>query len=355
MQARDGSRALGNGVRDKDRGVSLNRNGGKPDALLDEAADWLLRLREAADDERVREDFSAWLSRSSEHRAAWYRIRESWHLLGEGRPVYEHVWRPQSLQASSVGVGKRSRVPRRRWRWVAPISATAIAASLLVASVPSLLVRLGADYLTTTAQSRLVTLEDGTTVYLAAGSAVKTEFSASRRQVRLLAGEAFFDVIRNPGRPFIVDASGVKVEVTGTAFDVRLSSSVAQVELARGAVGVSFDAARQASPAVLTPGQMLVVDRKSGAMTKSDIAPEDIGAWREGRLFVNDATIGAVIEQIQRYHTAWIAVPDITLAQQTVTGLYDLRDPDRALRALVQPHGGKVHEVSRFARIVSRL
>ena len=63
-------------------------------------------------------------------------------------------------------------------------------------------------------------------------------------------------------------------------------------------------------------------------------------------LFVNDATIGAVVEQIQRYHAAWIAVPDITLAQQTVTGLYDLRDPDRALRALVQPHGGKVHEVS---------
>ena len=59
-------------------------------------------------------------------------------------------------------------------------------------------------------------------------------------------------------------------------------------------------------------------------------------------MFVNDATIGAVVEQIQRYHAASIAVPDITLAQQTVTGLYDLRDPDRALRALVQPHGGKV-------------
>jgi len=88
---------------------------------------------------------------------------------------------------------------------------------------------------------------------------------------------------------------------------------------------------------------------------KSDIALEDIGAWREGRLFVNDATVGAVVEQIQRYHPAWIAVPDVTLAQQTVTGLYDLRDPDRALRALVQPHGGKVHEISRFARVISRL
>ena len=44
-----------------------------------------------------------------------------------------------------------------------------------------------------------MTLEDGTTVFLAADSAIKTDFSASRRQVRLLTGEAFFDVIRNPG------------------------------------------------------------------------------------------------------------------------------------------------------------
>ena len=343
--------------------MSLNENGGKPEALLDEAASWLLRLREAAGDPRVQDDFSAWLSRSSEHRAAWHRVRESWHLLGEGKPVYEHVWRPRSLQAPSTGAGKgsrvqpgnRSRATRRRWQWVATISAAGLAACLLVVAVPSLLLRLEADYLTTTAQSRLVTLEDGTTVYLAADSAIKTDFSASRRQVRLLAGEAFFDVTRNPARPFVVDASGVKVEVTGTAFDVRLASSVTQVELARGAVGVSSNAGPRTSPAVLAPGQMLVVDRKSGAMTRSDIAPEDIGAWREGRLFVSDATIGAVVEQIQRYHAAWIAVPDVTLAQQTVTGLYDLRDPDRALRALVQPYGGKVHEVSRFARIVSRL
>jgi transmembrane sensor len=343
--------------------MSLNGKGGKPEALLDEAANWLLRLREAAGDPRIQDDFSVWLSRSSEHRAAWHRVRESWHLLGEGKPVYEHVWRPRSPQTPSTDVGKgprvrpgsQSRVTRRRWQWVATTSAIGLAACLLVVAVPSLLLRLEADYLTTTAQSRLVTLEDGTTVYLAADSAIKTDFSASRRQVRLLAGEAFFDVIRNPGRPFVVDASGVKVEVTGTAFDVRLSSLATHVELARGAVGVSFDTAQRPSLARLAPGQMLVVDRKSGAMTKSDIAPEDIGAWREGRLFVNDATIGAVVEQIQRYHAAWIAVPDVTLAQQTVTGLYDLRDPDRALRALVQPHGGKVHEVSRFARIVSRL
>jgi transmembrane sensor len=341
--------------------MSLNGNGDSPEALLDEAVEWRLRLQEAAEDRRVHEGFTAWLSRSDAHRAAWHRVEEGWRLLGEGKPVYEHVWRPQSRQAPFPGVangswarsGSRAR-GTRPWRW-ATIPALGLAACLLFLAVPSLVLRLEADHRTTTGQSRLVALEDGTTVYLGADSAIKAEFSASRRHVTLLAGEAFFDVARNPGRPFVVDANGVKIEVTGTAFDVRLSSSATQVELARGAVGVSSDAAGHTSPAVLVPGQMLVVDRKSGAMMKSDIAPEDIGAWREGRLFVNDATIGAVVEQIQRYHAAWIAVPDITLAQQTVTGLYDLSDPDRALRALVQPHGGKVREVSRFARIVSRL
>jgi len=146
----------------------------------------------------------------------------------------------------------------------------------------------------------------------------------------------------------------VKVEVLGTAFDVRLSSAATSIELARGAVGVSYDAASRQSATNLSPGQMLVVDRDSGAMIKTAIASEDIAAWRDGRLFVNGATIGAVVEQIQRYHTAWIAIPDGVLASQTVTGLYDLRDPDRALRALVEPYGGKMRELSRFARILSR-
>ncbi len=88
---------------------------------------------------------------------------------------------------------------------------------------------------------------------------------------------------------------------------------------------------------------------------EAGVAPVgEIAAWRNGLLFVNDVTIDSVVARLQRYHPAWISVPDRTLGHQRVTGLYDLRDPDRTLKALVQPYGGKVRSVSGYTRIVSR-
>lgn len=334
-------------------GMPLNEDTDKTKAL-DEAADWMLRLREAAGDSRVLENFEDWLSRSEDNRSAWQQVGKTWNALGGVAPVYGHVWSMEPLRNLHEVGNSQTRPKRAHRRWIIGLSAAGIAACLLILAVPSLILRFEADYLTEKAQSRIITLDDGTTVYLGADSAIKSDFSAARRQVTLLAGEAFFDVTRNRDRPFVVEAKGVKVEVLGTAFDVRLSSAATSVELARGVVDVSYDAAHRKSAAKLSPGQVLVVDRGTGTMAKSAIANEDIAAWREGRLFVNGATIGSVVEQIQRYHTAWITIPDGTLANRTVTGVYDLRDPDRALRALVQPHGGKMHELSRFARILSR-
>jgi transmembrane sensor len=85
------------------------------------------------------------------------------------------------------------------------------------------------------------------------------------------------------------------------------------------------------------------------------VAIGDIATWRSGQIFVVNATIGSVVEQIRRYHPAWLSLPDGTLARQHVTGFYDLRQPDQALEALVTPYGGKVRRVSPALRIISRL
>ncbi|WP_231711579.1 FecR family protein [Xanthobacter dioxanivorans] len=176
-----------------------------------------------------------------------------------------------------------------------------------------------------------------------------------RRHVTLLSGEAFFEVTPDASRPFVVAAGGVDVTVLGTAFNVALSADTTAVELAHGSVRVAPGQAGGQPGATLTPGETVVVDRGTGAMQKETIALDDIAAWRNGQIFVNDATIGSVVERLRRYHRAWISLPDAALAAQRVTGLYDLRDPDRALRALVQPYGGQVHEISPYLRVVSRL
>ena len=314
-------------------------------ALLEEATDWFLRLRDASGDVATEADFARWLLQSDVHRQAWEKTCRTWAVMGEVAPIHQDRWRQIDDRLS---VGKTNR--RRNWSLVA----TALAACLVLAMAgPTLLIWLQADYRTATAETRRITLDDGTVIDMGAGSAISADMAGTTRHVTLLQGEAFFDVAHDEARPFTVDAGGVAVAVIGTAFDVQLSSEETTVELARGIVGISSRGAASKS-FELAPGEMAVVNRATGASGQGLVAVEDIGAWRHGRLFVNDVTIGSVIEQLQRYHPAWIKVPDSTLSSRRVTGLYDITDPDRALKALVEPYGGKVHSVSPYLRILAR-
>lgn len=309
---------------------------------LEEAMDWLLRLKAEPECPRAAEDFKAWLDRSERNRAAWQSALKTWALLGEVEPRHAHLWQARSAEIVPL--------PRRR-RWVAA-TALALAASLLLfLAAPAFMIWLQADFQTQTGESRVVTLDDGSAVNLSAGSAIEVDMTPEGRHVRLLAGQAFFDIAHDAARPFTVDAGAAKVVVLGTAFDVALDAEATTVQLARGVVGISGTGREVAE---MAPGDVATVDGQTGAITRATMPLDEIGAWRSGRLFVEDVTIDSVVARLQRYHSAWISVPDRTLGRQRVTGLYDLTDPDRALAALVKPHGGTVRAVSAYARILSR-
>ncbi|WP_437352305.1 FecR family protein [Neorhizobium petrolearium] len=322
----------------------MTRNGETDEEILEEAMDWFLRLRassRAADDDG---EFAVWLDRSPAHRDAWLKACRTWELMGETTPIHEDLWRP-GRQAKTLAA-------RRRRRAFGVGAAMALAACLVLALAgPSLLLRYQADFKTATAELRTVTLEDGSTVELGAASAIDTDFAGGSRHVTLLAGEAFFDVTHDPARPFVVTAGGVKVTVLGTAFDVHMTPEDTTVELARGVVGLTVTGAPHTFE--LSPGDTVTVRRDDGRISRGRLAPEDMAAWRNGRLFVNDVTIASVVEALQRYHPAWISIPSGDLAGRRVTGLYDLSNPDRALEALVQPYGGKVHRISPYLRVLA--
>ncbi|WP_332304244.1 FecR family protein [Rhizobium sp. GR12] len=319
-----------------------------PTGKAEEAADWLIRLQAGASEQRVKAEFDQWLAASPANRLAWERTCKTWRNLGLVEPALKSLWE----DAPHLSGEATQRASQRRWsaRHYAGMAVAAVSLCLAVLFVPALFVRIEAEYQTSTAENRTITLEDGSRVQLAAASALSTDFANGRRSVRVLKGEAFFDVVPDSARPFVVEAKNVTVQVLGTAFDVDLTDGVTQVALAHGSVEASF---RNAPPARLVPGEVLVVDA-SGAIRKESVAIEDIGGWRNGELYVVDATIGSVVEQIQRYHPAWLTMADKTLAEQRVTGFYNLRDPDRALEALVEPYHGKVHAIAGAARIITR-
>jgi transmembrane sensor len=320
----------------------------RSDPLLEEAMDWLLRLQESPGDAALAAACERWAGRDAAHGRAWARAMRAWALVGEVPPAHVAQWSgtPAMDGASPV-------VPTPRRRMLAGLAFGAAAACLAVAVLPDAVLRLRADEATATGESRRVTLADGTVIHLAPRSAMAVRYTAATRGVTLLAGEAFFEVAPAPDRPFIVSAEGLEVRVIGTAFDLRLAGDQLEVAVQHGHVRLFYDRMTPPLQADLTAGERMRVALDGGAATRGRLSPTEVAGWRDGMLFVQDATVAEVVEVLRRYHAGWVLLRDERLAARRVTGLYDLRDIGRALRALAQPHGGQVREVTPLLYIMT--
>jgi transmembrane sensor len=308
------------------------------DPLIEQATEWLLRLDEESGDPALPAAAEAWRAESAEHARAWKRAERAWNQLAL-RPVAAETTSPTVAVASRARFAGKGRI-------AAAVSLVAVL--LLVAA--TMLSGPRADFTTATAELRQVTLQDGTRVDLSPQTALDVSFAGVRRTVKLLAGEAFFEVTPDATRPFEVQAGELAVKVVGTAFDVRMTADSLTVGVAHGAVETRYPKSRAL---LLAAGDQVTVDRRSAAVRQGRIAPEEVASWRGHQLFVENASVEDVAADIRRYSGKWIVFQDGRIAAQRVTGLYDLRDPDRALRVLVGPFGGRVREVTPYLRIVS--
>lgn len=131
-------------------------------------------------------------------------------------------------------------------------------------------------------QIRAVVLNDGTQVELSPGSSIHYEesFNQSDRRV-ILEGEAFFDVARNPEKPFLVIANGLVTRVLGTSFTVSSNEQEVSVSVKTGRVEVISQEnyerlkntdKRASATMVLKPNQMAVFSKKEASLTRSLVA-----------------------------------------------------------------------------------
>ncbi|MBS1602338.1 MAG: FecR domain-containing protein [Bacteroidetes bacterium] len=151
-----------------------------------------------------------------------------------------------------------------------------------------------------------LTLQDGTQVWLNAGSSIRypTAFSGKERRVEI-TGEAYFDVARNPGMPFRVAVKGfsstpAEIDVLGTRFNVNAYSDEPEMRttLLEGAVRLATPAAS----ATLRPDQQAFLG-SSGEMRTAHVPDADeVIAWKEGAFEFDHAEITTVMRQISRWY-----------------------------------------------------
>src|SRR5690606_11500 len=152
-------------------------------------------------------------------------------------------------------------------------------------------------------------LSDGTRVWLNAASSIRfpRKFNKNKREVELLAGEAFFDVAAysQDGKKvsFIVKNDEQLVEVLGTQFNINAYDKKLGIvtTVAEGSVSVkSNNKSYRYARMVLAVGMQTIVNEKG--VTKYQVDPEPFLAWKEGYFYFNDANIYTVLQAFERWY-----------------------------------------------------
>lgn len=306
-----------------------------------EATDWLIRLDEEPEASALRVAFAAWLAASPANVQAW---RDTAHASD----VLSLAFAPS---ATIVSMEHARRQRRSLVRRLFAGSAAAAAACVALWAGPSLLTNIRADHVAPSGEVRTLQLADGTLVKLAPGGALAIDYSNGQRHVRLLRGNAYFDVVHDASRPFRIGASGATVTVLGTAFEVQARGDGVGVAVRRGRVRVACDTA--APVAILSVGQAVDMACDAGTALRADTAPERIASWVDGQYVATDRPIRDVVDALRPWYRGIIVARGEGLETRRVTGVYDLRHPQEALSALAAAHHVRVTRLTPWMTIVT--
>ncbi|WP_430815151.1 FecR family protein [Carboxylicivirga sp. RSCT41] len=166
-------------------------------------------------------------------------------------------------------------------------------------------------------------LPDGTQVYLNADSELTypVTFSGNKRKV-LLKGEAYFDVLADQNRPFIVDCGDQSIEVMGTAFNVSAyeGDDAIVTTLVEGRVTVQTTTGDEVAFDTLMPHEQLVVNRKSGQRNKQEVDTGIYTSWKDGRFIFKNEALEVFMGKLARWYDVEIIITDDRVKNIRFTG-----------------------------------
>lgn len=333
--------------------------------IEDRAAEWLVRRDGATEagtwsgaDQRA---LDGWLAESTAHLVAFLRLEAAWRRaerlkpLGAGMPVGE-VPAPDAWQLAPVRPGEASGLPEpakaskttlgARWR---PGVRWALAASLVLAVAAAAtwpLLSAGTVYRTSIGGLASIPMPDGSRVTLNSASEVRIRMTPKERQVFLDHGEAYFEVMRDPSRSFVVVAGTQRVVAVGTAFSVRRGPEGLRVVVTEGKVKLEsatrlplprvLAGKADADPAVaLAAGSMAEIRRGRDVPDQRTLAhAEDEVSWRTGYLIFHDTRLVDAIEEFNRYNVRKIVIDDADLDRIRLSGKFQATEYEAFVRLL---------------------
>jgi ferric-dicitrate binding protein FerR (iron transport regulator) len=203
-------------------------------------------------------------------------------------------------------------------------------------------------------------LPDGTKVWLNSGSQLdyNKAYGNKLREVSLV-GEAYFDVVKNPAKPFVIHTRKMDIKVLGTAFNVKCypGEKTTETSLVRGSVEVTLKDRQE--KIMLKPNEKLVISNEDVAVHKSKKRPATPGtitekpiislthitylpvdstvietAWVQNRLIFSSESFEDVALEMERWYNVTIDFENESLKEERLTGNFEKETLVDALNAL---------------------
>jgi transmembrane sensor len=336
-------------------------------SIEEAAAIWLIKLE--SDQRPTHEElqaFQQWLEQSPAHQSAFKRLSTFW----DDEAVLAELAIPLQPPA------KHSPVLFSRWitfPW--SLARVSLVASVLVVGI--LLVLSPAVfkaeqclkncvYQTKVGEQQVHTLADGSVLSLNTNTHVRVDYSDKQRKIRLLKGEAHFDVQSDSSRPFEVYAGQGMVRAVGTAFSVYLTPRNVEVTVTEGRVDLSAIQVPQPSPgqsvpsvsttdAKLIPKKLGTLDAGQSAVFDSavrnikhlaELEVTDELSWRSGLLVFKGEPLIDVVREINRYTSITIEILDPALRQLEIGGRFKVSEIEGIFDVLEANFGVEVSRLS---------
>ncbi|MBB3103469.1 FecR family protein [Azomonas macrocytogenes] len=313
------------------------RNNDNDDALFAEATYWHFRLQAEDVTPAERAACSAWIASGAAHEQAWSEVQ---NLLGA---LHE--------PARQLHAGEPRRSVRKRRtalaRWAS--AAVLVLAVALGFSQTPWYDRLGADYVTSIGELRLVELADGSRLHLNTDSAVQVDLADGERQVWLMRGEVWFDVANDHDRPFVVHSADGWARVRSTRFSMARLDGETRIKAADGQVDVS--SGDGAPPVSLKAGESVRYQGQYLAAIETFDRHTDF-AWLQRQLVFRQQPLAKVVAELNRYWPGHIFIVDEALRTHVVSGVFEIDKPEAVFKALEHTLGLRVERYTSYLQLL---
>ena len=298
-------------------------------AIRKTAVDWFIRLQDAHIDSSDRNAFEVWLMSSAAHQEAYAEVSGVWDKLDSATQLEE-------LAGALKSKNESSRIKKAKNISVALSLVLTVCLSVFLVqfwySKPTMHMLATAE----NGQPKTELLEDGSKLTINAKTQLEVTYYRDKRLVKLMSGEAIFEVAKNADKPFIVESDHTKVTVLGTRFAVNKLGKLIRVSVDHGRVKVESthtDGNTLQQEVILTNGEVAETQANSSPQ-KVNRPASDAFSFERGLITFTNANMQEISDTLSRYRQQPVHTKDGQQLNAKITAVIKVRNVEKFLSKL---------------------